>query len=131
MVIWLIFAVLAAVVVGLVIWPLAAARGRTQGAGLVGCVGIYFGVYGVPKTPTRRHATSQPEVQRQHSRLSGPSFPKGRAPNHAALSACVGNANLKMAPRGSFAVAHMRPSCASMIERQIDSPIPKPPDLVV
>jgi two-component system, sensor histidine kinase and response regulator len=31
------------------------------------------------------------------------------------------------APQGTFARAHNRPPCASMIERQIDSPSPKPP----
>jgi hypothetical protein len=31
-----------------------------------------------------------------------------------------------MAPRGTFALAHNRPPCASMIERQIDNPSPKP-----
>src|ERR1700692_1084465 len=36
-----------------------------------------------------------------------------------------------MAPWGMVAVAHSRPPWASMIERQIESPIPMPPDLVV
>src|SRR6202023_2048083 len=36
-----------------------------------------------------------------------------------------------MAPSGLFGAAPNRPSWASMIERQIDSPIPMPPDLVV
>jgi hypothetical protein len=30
-----------------------------------------------------------------------------------------------MAPRGRFALAHNRPPCDSMIERQIDRPSPK------
>ena len=38
---------------------------------------------------------------------------------------------LELAPWGTFAVAHSRPPCASMIERQIESPMPIPPDLVV
>ena len=33
--------------------------------------------------------------------------------------------------RGTFALAHSRPPCASMIERQIDSPMPKPSGFVV
>src|SRR3981081_4366411 len=36
-----------------------------------------------------------------------------------------------MEPWGTVAVAHSRPPWASMIERQIESPIPMPPDLVV
>src|ERR1700693_4047789 len=36
-----------------------------------------------------------------------------------------------MAPWGTFAVANSRPPWASMIERQIESPIPMPLDLVV
>jgi hypothetical protein len=36
-----------------------------------------------------------------------------------------------VAPWGTFAVAHSRPPWASMIERQIESPIPMPLDLVV
>lgn len=35
------------------------------------------------------------------------------------------------APRGWFGVAQSRPPCASTIERQINSPMPKPPGLVV
>src|SRR6202795_140375 len=42
-----------------------------------------------------------------------------------------GRLNRKTAPWGTFAVAHIRPPCASMIERQIDSPMPLPLDLVV
>ena len=42
-----------------------------------------------------------------------------------------GRVNWNTAPRGSFADAHNRPPCASMIERQIDSPMPRPPGLVV
>ena len=48
-----------------------------------------------------------------------------------AISQCVGRVNWKVAPWGTFAVAHTRPPCASMIERQIDSPMPMPLGLVV
>jgi hypothetical protein len=58
-------------------------------------------------------------------------FPKGRAPNHGALSGCAGSVKLKMAPRGTLVLAHNRPPCPSMMERQIDRPIPKTPGLVV
>jgi hypothetical protein len=43
----------------------------------------------------------------------------------------VGKVNWNTAPRGSFASAHSRPPWASMIDRQIDSPIPVPPVFVV
>jgi hypothetical protein len=43
----------------------------------------------------------------------------------------AGRVNWKLAPRGTVAAAHTRPPWASMIERQIDSPMPIPPDLVV
>jgi hypothetical protein len=36
-----------------------------------------------------------------------------------------------MAPQGSFASAHSRPPWATMIDQQIDSPIPMPLDFVV
>jgi hypothetical protein len=48
-----------------------------------------------------------------------------------ALSERVGIVKLKIAPRGWLAVTHKRPPCASMIERQIDSPMPKPSAFVV
>jgi len=38
---------------------------------------------------------------------------------------------LKDSALGTFAIAHNRPPCPSMIERQIDRPIPKPPGFVV
>jgi hypothetical protein len=37
----------------------------------------------------------------------------------------------KLAPRGTLGLAHNRPLCASIIDRQIDSPSPKPPGFVV
>jgi len=43
----------------------------------------------------------------------------------------VGKVNRNAAPLGSFASAHSRPPWASMIDRQIDSPIPTPLDFVV
>ena len=39
--------------------------------------------------------------------------------------------NWNPVPRGRFGANHSRPSCASMIARQIDSPIPIPSGLVV
>src|ERR1700733_4888962 len=42
-----------------------------------------------------------------------------------------GNVNWKTAPRGALALAHNRPPYGSMIERQIDSPSPRPFGLVV
>src|SRR5258705_432080 len=47
------------------------------------------------------------------------------------LSGWADTVNSNVAPRGTFALAHRRPLCASMIERQIDSPSPKPPGFVV
>ena len=43
----------------------------------------------------------------------------------------AGAVNRKVAPRGRLALAHIRPPCASTIERQIDSPIPIPSGFVV
>jgi hypothetical protein len=43
----------------------------------------------------------------------------------------VGSVKLKMAPLGWLAVTHNHPPWASMIERQIDSPMPKPSGFVV
>jgi hypothetical protein len=47
------------------------------------------------------------------------------------LSPAFGKVNRNTAPRGAFASAHSRPPWASMIDRQIDSPIPTPLDFVV
>jgi len=51
--------------------------------------------------------------------------------NHDVMSGWADTVNSNVAPRGTFALAHRRPPCASMIDRQIDRPIPKPPDFVV
>src|SRR3954467_7044762 len=50
---------------------------------------------------------------------------------HAAWSAFTGSVNSNVAPKGTFGVTHSRPPWASMIERQIESPIPMPLDFVV
>src|SRR5437016_14103162 len=42
-----------------------------------------------------------------------------------------GRAKWKVAPWPGFAVAQSRPRCPSMIERLMDSPMPKPPGFVV
>ena len=41
------------------------------------------------------------------------------------------NVKQKTVPRGSFGVAQSRPPCASTIERQMESPMPKPVGFVV
>jgi hypothetical protein len=51
--------------------------------------------------------------------------------DHDVMSGWADTVNSNVAPRGTFALAHRRPPCASMIDRQIDRPIPKPPDFVV
>src|SRR5262252_10992173 len=43
---------------------------------------------------------------------------------HLNSSELAGTANWKTAPRGTLALAHSLPPCASMIERQIDRPMP-------
>ena len=52
-------------------------------------------------------------------------------PAYAETAGWTGTVNSKLAPRGTFALAHNRPPCASMIELQIDSPMPIPPAFVV
>jgi hypothetical protein len=61
----------------------------------------------------------------------GSSNSSRRMTSQDAMCCWAGTVNSKTAPRGSFAVAHNRPPCLSMIERQIDSPSPKPSGLVV
>jgi ClpP class serine protease len=51
--------------------------------------------------------------------------------NQAPAPARTGSVKQKVSPGPSFAVAHMWPPCASMIERQTASPIPIPCSLVV
>ena len=53
----------------------------------------------------------------KHIRILGP---------ETGAMAASGVKNWKIAPCGSFASTHNRPPCASMIERQIDRPMPKP-----
>ena len=43
----------------------------------------------------------------------------------------LGKVNRNMTPPGWFASAHSRPPWASMMDRQIDSPIPVPLSFVV
>jgi hypothetical protein len=52
-----------------------------------------------------------------------------RQPNRSPSS--MGTVNWKTAPRGTFASAHNLPPCARMIERQIESPTPRPPGFIV
>src|SRR5215831_2842829 len=47
------------------------------------------------------------------------------------LSSAEGSVNRNAAPRGWFGSAHSLPPCAWMMERQIDSPMPVPLNLVV
>jgi len=54
-----------------------------------------------------------------------------RRDRHDALPGWAGTVKWKVAPWGALEVTHKRPACASMIERQIDSPIPRPPGFVV
>ena len=44
---------------------------------------------------------------------------------------CDSDSEMKDRASGAFALAHNRPPCASIIERQIDNPIPMPAGLVV
>jgi len=53
------------------------------------------------------------------------------APKHDAMSGWADTVNSNVAPRGRFALAHNCPLCASIIDRQIDSPSPKPLGFVV
>src|SRR5260370_5411005 len=55
----------------------------------------------------------------------------GPAPALFASPTAAGRVNWKTAPFGRFGDAQSRPPCASMIERQIDNPIPMPCGLVV
>lgn len=51
--------------------------------------------------------------------------------SRCSTSGAAGNVNSKLAPWGAFTVAHNRPPCASMMDREIDRPIPRPPGFVV
>ena len=63
---------------------------------------------------------------------AGPDTPRPRpSTNHDAMSGWADTVNSNVAPRGRFALAHNYPLCASIIDRQIDSPSPKPPGFVV
>src|SRR5262249_41645090 len=47
------------------------------------------------------------------------------------FTSALGKVNLNAAPRGLLASAHRRPPWASMMDRQIDSPMPVPLGFVV
>jgi hypothetical protein len=55
----------------------------------------------------------------------------GLGVHHGTPSFPLGTVNCTTAPRGTFAVAHSRPPCASIIRRLIASPRPSPCGLVV
>ena len=101
-----------------------------------------------PTSTVRSHSTcgvrwrrcrGQPGQGHLPSRKTGPPVRSpdpqfhtaGIGPTETVSCGSRGRLNLKTAPRGSFAPAHIRPPCASTIERQIDSPMPMPLDLVV
>src|SRR5882757_7148490 len=75
----------------------------------------------------KSHA-NDPELELVQATWSSDGLP---ARSHDAVSAFTGRVNCNVAPWGRFAVAQSRPPWASMIERQIESPIPMPLDLVV
>jgi hypothetical protein len=56
---------------------------------------------------------------------------QGLGVHHVTPSFPLGTVNCTTAPRGTLAVAHSRPPCASIIERLIASPRPRPWGLVV
>src|SRR5258708_6121845 len=51
---------------------------------------------------------------------------ESRSNHRSCTSTWVGRVMKKLAPRGELAPAHNRPSCDSMIDRLMDSPIPVP-----
>jgi hypothetical protein len=57
--------------------------------------------------------------------------PKHWTSGHDPCSRTCGSVNANVAPGPALDDAHIRPPCASMIERQIDNPIPIPLGLVV
>jgi hypothetical protein len=54
-----------------------------------------------------------------------------REGNYGGTSERTGMLNWKIAPHGTFGLAHNLPPCASMIDLQMDSPIPIPVAFVV
>jgi hypothetical protein len=79
-----------------------------------------------------RCALSNGDWIRAAANAIGPDTPRPRpSTNHDAMSGWADTVNSNVAPRGRFALAHNCPLCASIIDRQIDSPSPKPPSFVV
>src|ERR1700720_210012 len=54
-----------------------------------------------------------------------------RTPYCEEVAGSGGRVNRRTAPLGTLVVAHTRPPCASIIERQTHSPMPMPPGFVV
>ena len=86
-----------------------------------------------PRRTTLLASRSNKRRPRSASRLR---TPRWVAPRHwerslGILSAKVGTVNRKILPPRRFGDAHRRPPWDSMIDRQIDKPIPIPPGLVV
>ncbi|BCG94114.1 hypothetical protein MesoLj131a_29780 [Mesorhizobium sp. 131-2-1] len=81
------------------------------------------------------HVGGDPCLSCGESRIEGPGL--GAPISVQALAGCscncsdVGKVNWNMAPVGAFVSAHNRAPWASMIERQMDSPMPVPLGFVV
>lgn len=75
-----------------------------------------------PKSPNTAIPQSSNALRSAHLVAHDPS---------ATVAPSASSINRKTAPSGLFGATHNRPSWASMIERQIDRPIPIPPDFVV
>src|SRR5262249_28485911 len=78
-----------------------------------------------------RAAASWSMLRVRRTRVAYSTRSPATAGNVPAASVAIGNVNWKTAPRGSLAVPHSRPPCASTIERLIARPMPMPCGLVV
>src|SRR5260370_767526 len=76
--------------------------------------------------------SAQQALQRLEDRgiIVNDEYRTGRS-DHGRAPPLAGSATQKVAPRSGLLMAHKRPPCASMIERQIDNPSPNPRDFVV
>jgi hypothetical protein len=105
-----------------------ARHGPTPCAGAVGCDIKQLSRVEIGLSDDRQQI--QPANATGRSRRQLAKHPRPRS-SQDAVAGRAGAMKRKIAPCGRLGLAHNRPLCASIIERQTESPRPKPPDFVV
>src|SRR4029450_6853972 len=86
-----------------------------------------------PRAPPRPREPQPPLRRGPHGRVTGEDGAEGSRGDALGgqRGAATGRAKQNVAPPAALLAAHSRPSCDVMMERQIDSPSPRPSSFVV